>query len=245
MTALFLLPFAAGFLSLLLACASLLRSKRSPAAWCFFAGMSALGIESVFTGLRIRAISIEEVVYWLTCEFVVKSFLPVVWLCFSLTYSRRNYSEFLIRWRPALVLVGLLPIALAFGFRDQLFHVDFARDIERGVGVGVQRVDQSAECHPARFVRPDPDEPGTDLSIGSGNDAMAHQIRRCRPGGHLRRTPLHSNPGDSFLRARHWSLDGRVCCASDWVSSSWRWPTRERDWPRSTCIPRWRSFGLP
>ena len=123
MTALFLLPFAAGFLSVLLACASLLRSKRSPAAWCFFAGMSALGIESVFTGFRIRAISIEEIVYWLTCEFVVKSFLPGVWLCFSLTYSRRNYREFLIQWRPVLVLVGLLPIAVAFGFRDHLFQV--------------------------------------------------------------------------------------------------------------------------
>ena len=123
MTALFLLPFVAGFLSVLLACASLLRGKRSPAAWCFFAGMSALGIESVFTGFRIRAISIEEVVYWLTYEFVVKSFLPVVWLCFSLTYSRRNYSEFLIRWRLVLVLAGLLPIAVAFGLRDQLFQV--------------------------------------------------------------------------------------------------------------------------
>ena len=123
MTGLFLLPVAAGFLSLVLAVASLLHSKRSPAAWFFFAGMAALGVDSVFTGLALRAIPPEEVVDWLTRAFFVKSFLPVIWLCFSLTYSRSNYREFLTRWRVMLVLVGLLPIGLAFGFHGQLFQV--------------------------------------------------------------------------------------------------------------------------
>ena len=81
-----------------------------------------LGVESVFTGLRLRAIPSEEAVAWLTREFVVKSFLPAIWLCFSLTYSRSNYREFLNRWKIPLLLAAVLPIGLAFGFSDQLFQ---------------------------------------------------------------------------------------------------------------------------
>jgi hypothetical protein len=77
-TGLLLVPFAAGFLSLLLAVAGLLHRKRSPAAWCFFAGMVALGVESVFTGLRLRATTAASVADLLTHEFVVRSFLPVI-----------------------------------------------------------------------------------------------------------------------------------------------------------------------
>jgi putative PEP-CTERM system histidine kinase len=122
-TAYLLLPVAAGILSLLLAAASLPRGRRSPASWCFLLGMTALGLESLFTGLRLRAVAGEEIVYWLTREFVVKSCLPGIWLCFSLTYSRSNYSEFLTRWRLPLVLAGLLPVGLVLGFHDQLFQL--------------------------------------------------------------------------------------------------------------------------
>ena len=45
----------AGFFSLLLAGVSLVRRKPSPATWCFFAGMTALGIDSILTGLALRA----------------------------------------------------------------------------------------------------------------------------------------------------------------------------------------------
>jgi putative PEP-CTERM system histidine kinase len=122
-TGFLLLPFAAGLFSFLLAIVSLLSTKRSPAAWCFFAGMLVLAVDSVFTGLALRPLPLDEVVSWLTSAFVVKSFLPGIWLCFSLTYSRSNYSVFLTRWRVALVLFGLLPIALAVLLRDQLFQV--------------------------------------------------------------------------------------------------------------------------
>jgi hypothetical protein len=48
------LPFAAGLFALLLALAGLLRKKPSTSAWCFFAGMTALGIDSLLTGLAFR-----------------------------------------------------------------------------------------------------------------------------------------------------------------------------------------------
>ena len=73
MSSLFLLPFIAGILSVLLAVAGVVRRKRSLAAWCFFAGMMALGA-SVFTALRLHAVSPEQAVSWLTRELSSKLF---------------------------------------------------------------------------------------------------------------------------------------------------------------------------
>jgi putative PEP-CTERM system histidine kinase len=82
--------------------------------------MAALGLDSVFTGLSLRATQLGDVVDWLTPAFIAKSFVPVVWLCFSLTYSRSNYREFLARWKIPLALLGLLPIGVALGILEQL-----------------------------------------------------------------------------------------------------------------------------
>ncbi len=88
-----LLPFAAALLSLLLAIASVLRKRPSLATWCFFAGMLVLGLDSLCTGLSLRATSLPDVLRWLTWGLVAKAFLPAAWLGFSLTYSRGDYSR--------------------------------------------------------------------------------------------------------------------------------------------------------
>jgi len=106
----FLLPFAAGIASLLLAFASLLRRRATFAAWCFFLGMLALGLDGVFTGLSLRAAQNGDVTAWLTPAFVAESFVPLLWLAFSLTYSRSNYESFLSRWKFPLIVLGLLPV---------------------------------------------------------------------------------------------------------------------------------------
>ena len=49
-----------------LAVASVLRKKPSPATWCFFAGMAVLGIDSLFTGLSLRATELPDALRWLT-----------------------------------------------------------------------------------------------------------------------------------------------------------------------------------
>ena len=59
----------------------------------------------------------------MTADFFVECFIPVIWLCFSLTYSRSDYRTYLKRWAFALVVIGLLPIGLAVFFRDQIFRV--------------------------------------------------------------------------------------------------------------------------
>jgi putative PEP-CTERM system histidine kinase len=117
------LPFGAGVSSIILAVVSLVRRKPSPATWCFFAGMTALGVDSIFTGLALRSSQLRDLIYWLTASFIVKSLAPVIWLCFSLTYSRTDSREALTRWRIPLAVVGLVPMALSLGFHDRLFRV--------------------------------------------------------------------------------------------------------------------------
>ena len=97
MTLFSFLPFAAAILGLLLAFASLLRKKSSLAAWCFFAGMVVLAIDSLSTGLSLHATELSEVLRGLTLGLIVKSFVPAAWLGFSLTYSRGDYRESLAR----------------------------------------------------------------------------------------------------------------------------------------------------
>jgi len=117
------LPFAAAIFSLLLAIVSLLRKKPSLAGWCFFAGMAVLSIDSLFTGLSLRATQLPDVLRWLTLGLTAKSFLPMAWLGFSLMYSRGDYRESLARWKIPLAVVALLPIGLSLGFREQLLQV--------------------------------------------------------------------------------------------------------------------------
>jgi putative PEP-CTERM system histidine kinase len=124
------LPFVAGVASLLLAGVSVVRRKPSFATWCFFAGMIALGNDSIFTGMILRGGDLGELMQWMTDSFMVGCFIPVIWLGFSLAYSRSGYAEYLRRWKVALAVVGLLPIALSVLYRHELFRL-VAADAER------------------------------------------------------------------------------------------------------------------
>lgn len=116
-----LLPFAAALLSLLVAVASILRRTPAVSTWCFFAGMLVLAIDSLCTGLSMRAPDVPGVLRWLTLGLVAKAFLPVPWLGFSLTYSRGDTREAVARWQ-LLAILALIPIGLAVGFRHQLLQ---------------------------------------------------------------------------------------------------------------------------
>ena len=123
MTAFVQLPFVAGVFSLLLAVVSLVRRKPSAATWCFFTGMIALGADSILTGLTLRAGDAAEILYWMSASSMVECFIPVIWLAFSITYSRSGQRESLKRSIPALAAVGILPATLWLAFRGQMFRV--------------------------------------------------------------------------------------------------------------------------
>ena len=108
-----MLGFASALFCGVLALIVAWNERRSVAHWAFVAGMVALAVEDVCFALTADAASPEEMVYWQNWRLVAMSFLPGIWLFFSLTYARGNYSEFLKRWRLVLAAAFVLPIGLA------------------------------------------------------------------------------------------------------------------------------------
>ena len=94
--------------------------RRSIVHWSFAAGMGALAVESLFVGLSANAVLLDTVVHWQVLSVVALSFLPGLWLFFSLTYARGNRREFLARWQLVLVAAFVAPIALALAFQDEI-----------------------------------------------------------------------------------------------------------------------------
>jgi putative PEP-CTERM system histidine kinase len=118
-----LLAFTAAALCALLAVAAVIRNWRSTAAWAFCVGMLIFAAESVSAGMGARAAGALEVGYWNGLAILAKAFLPGPWILFSITYSRGNQREFLRKWRHVLFAAFVLPVAIALGFREQLFEV--------------------------------------------------------------------------------------------------------------------------
>lgn len=103
------------------------RHERAFARWVFVAGMFVLAVEGLFLGLTADAVVPAEKLRWETWELVAMSFLPGVWLLFSLVYARGNYREFLKRWRIALLAAFLAPVGLAVIFASNLFTTSFGQ----------------------------------------------------------------------------------------------------------------------
>ena len=115
-----ILGFASALFCSVLALIVAWNERRSVAHWAFVAGMVALAVEDVCFALTADAGSPEEMVYWQNWRLVATSFLPGIWLFFSLSYARGNYSEFLKRWRFVLAAAFLMPIGLVILFGDDL-----------------------------------------------------------------------------------------------------------------------------
>ena len=98
--------------------------SRQKVATCFFAaGMVILALESVLQTISLAAISTERMNYWQNLALVVRSLVPGVWFCFSVTYSRGEYRAFFRKWRILLLLGSLLPVLFAVIFRAELGYV--------------------------------------------------------------------------------------------------------------------------
>ncbi|HEV3410779.1 MAG TPA: histidine kinase N-terminal 7TM domain-containing protein, partial [Chthoniobacterales bacterium] len=109
--------------SAVLAVVVLLGKQRSFARWSFAAGMLVLAIESLVNAVSFEAASLVATARWQAMAVFVKSFLPGVWLCFSLSYSRGDSREFLRRWRAVLVAAFLLPVVSAILLRGEFGSV--------------------------------------------------------------------------------------------------------------------------
>ena len=115
-----LLAYASALFGGALAFTVIWNERRSTVNMAFVAGVLALVLESVFTGLSLRADNaLNETVYWQQWRLLATSFLPGIWLFFSLSYGRGNYREFLQRWKFTLLFFFLVPPLL--GLFGKLF----------------------------------------------------------------------------------------------------------------------------
>ena len=115
-----ILAFASAIFAGAMAIAVAWYERRAVAHWSFAAGMAVLAIESFCSGMAMDAVFSEAVVYWLNMGMIAMSFLPGIWLLFSLSYARGDHREFRANWRPFLVGAFLLPVGLAVGFHGRL-----------------------------------------------------------------------------------------------------------------------------
>jgi putative PEP-CTERM system histidine kinase len=106
-----------------LAMAAACRGRRSLANWCFSAGMLIFALESLFGAIAGDALLPQRAAFWETLCLVAKSFLPGVWLTFSLTYSRANQRDFLDRSRWLLIGAFLIPLLSLAAIYSPFFYV--------------------------------------------------------------------------------------------------------------------------
>jgi len=99
------------------------RKQCSLATWFFSAGMLIFALESLCGAIANDALLPGRAAFWETLSLVAKSFLPGVWLAFSLTYSRANYRDFLVRSRWLLIGAFLVPLLSLAALYDPFFHV--------------------------------------------------------------------------------------------------------------------------
>src|SRR5437667_7232923 len=99
------------------------RGRRSLATWCYSAGMLTFALESLFGAMWLGASIPEKAAFWETLTLVTKSFLPGIWLCFSLTYSRGDPRGLPVRSRFLVLAALLFPVAVSLLLRDQLAPV--------------------------------------------------------------------------------------------------------------------------
>ncbi|HEV2391367.1 MAG TPA: XrtA/PEP-CTERM system histidine kinase PrsK [Verrucomicrobiae bacterium] len=112
--------------------ASVLKAGRSVARWSFAAGMAVLAAESVFSGLGAKAGLPGDVAYWEDWRAIAMSFLPGVWLVFSLSYGRGNSQEFLRKWVVWLAVAFVAPIGLVVVFDEELLALVARSDAGQG-----------------------------------------------------------------------------------------------------------------
>ena len=117
------LALVAATFSAALAVAAACRGRRSLATWCFSAGMLSFALESLFGAMWLASSIPERAAFWGGLTLVTKSFLPGIWLCFSLTYSRGGSREFPMRSRFLVLAALLVPVGVSLVFREQLAPV--------------------------------------------------------------------------------------------------------------------------
>jgi putative PEP-CTERM system histidine kinase len=94
--------------------------------------MLIFAAESVCGVLALNATAPEAVRIWQAVILALRTFVPAVWLVFSLTYSRGRYAEYLTRSRFLLIAACCLPLLAALLFQERTLEVAAGDGTEGG-----------------------------------------------------------------------------------------------------------------
>ena len=104
------LAYCAAIIGLGLMAIPFLSRSRGSIVWSFVIGMLALALQSLLDGLSLAADAPHSIAMWQDFSLGLKCCLPLIWIFFSLVYSRGNHREFVWRWRVPLAAASLLPV---------------------------------------------------------------------------------------------------------------------------------------
>ncbi|MBM4308656.1 MAG: hypothetical protein FJ123_18160, partial [Deltaproteobacteria bacterium] len=118
----FILTMIAALFCGALAVLVLVRDHRSFIHRIFAVGMIALALEAVLTALSVRAQTPEILIQWQRIRLLVGSFIPPIWLIFTLSFTREDYKESLKRMKWLLASCFTIPIILGIGMNKALIR---------------------------------------------------------------------------------------------------------------------------
>ncbi|MFH1083015.1 MAG: ATP-binding protein [Pseudomonadota bacterium] len=103
------------------AAVALWRDPRSFVHRVFAVGMVLFAIDAGLAGLVFQALSPDTFLFRERLRLVAASFLPGVWLFFSVSFARANYSEQISSWKWVLLSSFILPVFMVTLFNDAFF----------------------------------------------------------------------------------------------------------------------------
>jgi putative PEP-CTERM system histidine kinase len=115
------ISFVAAGVTAGIAVTALWRDPRSFIHRVFAVGMMLFALDEGLAGLAFQAPSVEDALFWQRLQLMTASFLPAVWLLFSVSFARANYSEQIARWKWVLILSLVLPLSLVTLFNEVFF----------------------------------------------------------------------------------------------------------------------------
>jgi putative PEP-CTERM system histidine kinase len=84
-------------------------------------GLALLAIETGLIGFAPLNGSWGKIIFWQWIRFLSASFLPGLWVLFSLTYARSNFREILWKRLWLVMAAFILPVLLVLAFRAHFF----------------------------------------------------------------------------------------------------------------------------
>ena len=100
---------------------SLYRDPRSFVHRVFAAALGLFALDAGLSGLVYQTQSLDNFFFYYRLQLIVASFLPALWLLFSLCFARANYAEQISKWKLILLLAFVLPVSMVTLFKDAFF----------------------------------------------------------------------------------------------------------------------------